>query len=107
LISGSLGIELKSCGLRDIILPGDMRDLMNQVLIAEKKAQANVIMRREEISSTRNLLNTAKLMEENATLFKLKEMEFIERIAEKVNSISIAGGGQVLDQLRAIFGSKC
>ena len=76
---------------------------MRQVLIAQKKAEANVITRREETASTRSLLNTAKLMEENAMLFKLKEMEYVEKIADKINSISLSGGNQVLDQLRNIF----
>jgi regulator of protease activity HflC (stomatin/prohibitin superfamily) len=101
--SNSLGVEIMGCGIRDIILPGDMKDIMNQVLIAEKKAQANTIMRREETASTRSLLNTAKLMEENAMLFKLKEMEYVEKIAEKINNISLSGGSLVVDQLKQIF----
>jgi regulator of protease activity HflC (stomatin/prohibitin superfamily) len=104
--ASTLGVEIKGCGVRDIILPGEMKDIMNQVLIAEKKAQANVIMRREETASTRSLLNTAKLMEENEMLFKLKEMEYVEKIADKINSISLSGGNQVLDQLRDIFVPK-
>ena len=99
----ALGVELKGSGIRDIILPGDMKDIMNQVLIAEKKAQANTIMRREETASTRSLLNTAKLMEDNAMLFKLKEMEYVERIAEKINNISVSGGNQLVDQLKELF----
>lgn len=99
----NLGIEVKSCGVRDIILPGEMKDIMNQVLMAEKKAQANIIMRREETASMRSLLNTAKLMEENETLWKLKEMEYVEKIADKIGSISIAGNGQIIDQLKQIF----
>lgn len=99
----TLGIEVIDCGVRDIILPGDVKEIMNQVLIAEKKAQANIITRREETASTRSLLNTAKLMEENAMLFKLKEMEYVEKIAEKINNISISGNSQVLDQLKTIF----
>lgn len=99
----ALGVVLKGSGIRDIILPGDMKDIMNQVLVAEKKAQANTIMRREETASTRSLLNTAKLMEDNAMLYKLKEMEYVEKIAEKINNISLSGGSQVLDQLKQIF----
>lgn len=99
----ALGVVLKGSGIRDIILPGDMKDIMNQVLVAEKKAQANTIMRREETASTRSLLNTAKLMEDNAMLFKLKEMEYVEKIAEKINNISLSGGSQIVDQLKQIF----
>lgn len=98
-----LGVTLLYCGVKDIILPGDVREIMNQVLIAEKRAQANIITRREETASARSLLNTAKLMEENTMLYKLKEMEYLERIAEKISSISVSGGGQVLDQLKQLF----
>lgn len=98
-----LGVALTYCGVKDIILPGDVKDIMNQVLIAEKKAQANIITRREETASTRSLLNTAKLMEDNQMLYKLKEMEYVEKIAEKINNISLSGGGQIVDQLKQIF----
>lgn len=99
----ALGVEVKDFGIRDIILPGDVKEIMNQVLIAEKKAQANTIMRREETASTRSLLNTAKLMEENAMLWKLKEMEYVEKIAEKINNISVSGNGMLIEQLKQIF----
>jgi regulator of protease activity HflC (stomatin/prohibitin superfamily) len=98
-----LGVEVIGFGIRDIILPGDVKEIMNQVLVAEKKAQANIIMRREETASTRSLLNTAKLMEDNPMLFKLKEMEYVEKIAEKINNISVSGNGVLIDQLRQIF----
>lgn len=99
----ALGIEVIGFGIRDIILPGDVKEIMNQVLIAEKKAQANIIMRREETASTRSLLNTAKLMEENAMLWKLKEMEYVEKIADKINNISVNGNGDLIGQLKQIF----
>jgi hypothetical protein len=101
-----LGTEVTAFGIRDIILPGEVKDIMNQVLVAEKKAQANTIMRREETASTRSLLNTAKLMEENAMLWKLKEMEYIEKIAEKISNLSLNGNGAVLEQLKSLFSPK-
>ncbi len=104
--ASNLGVEIRDCGVRDIILPGEMKEIMNQVLVAQKKAEANVIMRREETASTRSLLNTAKLMEENSMLFKLKEMEYVEKIADKINTISLSGGNQIIDQLKDIFVPK-
>ncbi|MCX2475247.1 slipin family protein [Pedobacter sp. MC2016-05] len=98
-----LGVKLANGGVKDIILSGEIKDIMNQVLIAEKKAQANMITRREETASTRSLLNTAKLMEDNSMLYKLKEMEYVEKIAEKINTISLSGSGQIVDQLKQIF----
>ena len=63
-------------------------------------------MRREETASTRSLLKTAKLMEDNQMLFKLKEMEYVEKIADKINTISVSGNGMLIDQLRQIFVSQ-
>lgn len=101
--ASDLGVSIKDCGVKDIILPGDVKEIMNQVLVAQKKAQANIITRREETASTRSLLNTAKLMEENEMLFKLKEMEYVEKIADKINTISLSGGNQIVEQLKQIF----
>jgi len=98
-----LGLAVSDAGIRDVILPGDMKEIMNQVLVAEKKAQANSIMRREETAATRSLLNTAKLMEENEMLWKLKEMEYVEKIADKIGEITISGSGNVIGQLKEIF----
>ncbi|PNV59943.1 peptidase [Clostridium sp. chh4-2] len=97
-------VEFLSAGIKDIILPGEIREILNTVLIAEKKAQANVITRREEVASTRSLLNTAKLMDENKTLYKLKEMECLERICTQVGNINVAGSGTLLEQLNNLMG---
>lgn len=93
---------LADAGVKDIILPGEIREIMNTVLIAEKRAQANVIARREEVASTRSLLNTARLMDENQTLYRLKELEHIERICENVGNINLSDGTDILSQLAGI-----
>ena len=89
---GEYGIKLLSLGVKDIILPGEMKDILNQVVQTEKAAQANVIKRREETAATRSLLNTAKLMDENPTLLRLKEIEALEKVVEKVDRISVYDG---------------
>lgn len=98
-----LFVDITDAGVKDIILPGEIREIMNTVLVAEKRAQANVITRREEVASTRSLLNTAKLMDENQTLYKLKELEYIERICENVGNINLNGNSDVLTQLTGIL----
>lgn len=99
-------VEFTSAGIKDIILPGEIRNIMNTVLIAEKTAQANVITRREEVASTRSLLNTAKLMDENKTLYKLKELECLERICTRVGDISVSGNTGLIEQLGGLIGVK-
>ena len=86
------GIKLANVGVKDIILPGEMKDILNHVVAAEKAAQANVIRRREETAATRSLLNTAKLMEANPTLLRLKEIEALEKVVEKVEKINVYDG---------------
>ena len=87
-----IGIDVNSIGIKDIILPGDMKDILAKVVEAEKAAQANVIRRREETNATRSLLNTAKVMEDNSVALRLKELETLEKVTEKIGNISVYGG---------------
>jgi regulator of protease activity HflC (stomatin/prohibitin superfamily) len=94
------GIEVTELGVKDVILPGEIRELVNKVVEAERTAKANLIRRQEETAATRSLLNTAKLMEDNPLLLRLKELESIERLVEKVGRIDLhAGDGQGFDAL--------
>jgi len=88
----SLGIEVLGVGVKDVILPGEMKEILNGVVQAEKAAQANVIRRREEANATRSLLNTAKLIEESPVLMRLKELEALEKVTEKIDKLTVFGG---------------
>jgi len=94
------GLEVTELGVKDVILPGEIRELVNKVVEAERTAKANQIRRQEETAATRSLLNTAKLMEDNPLLLRLKELESLERLVEKVGKIDLhAGRGEGLDAL--------
>ena len=94
------GLELEGVGVKDIVLPGEMKTILAQVVEAGKAAEANVIRRREETAATRSLLNTAKVMEDNPVALRLKELETLERVAERIDKISVFGGlDQVLNGL--------
>ena len=86
------GIDVKDVGIKDIILPGDMKLILNKVVEAEKVAQANNIKRREETAATRSLHNTAKMLENNPTLMRLKELEVLEKVTEKIDKITVSSG---------------
>ena len=89
---GEHGLAVCSVGVKDVILPGEMKEILNQVVQAEKVAQANLIKRREETAATRSLLNTARLMDENPTLLRLKELETLEKVTEKIDKLTVFGG---------------
>lgn len=95
------GLEVRAIDVKDVILPGDMKSLMNRVIEAEKQAVANNILRREETAATRSLANTAKVLEQNPTLMRLKELEALRDVAEKVGKLTVvATPGELLSSLR-------
>jgi regulator of protease activity HflC (stomatin/prohibitin superfamily) len=76
------GVAVIGFGIRDLILPGEMKELLNQVVQAKKAAEAALITRREETAAMRSQANTAKLLENNSTLMRLKELEALVEIAK-------------------------
>lgn len=83
------GVEVIQIDLKDVVLPGEMKTLLNRVIEAEKQAIASNILRREETAATRSLANTAKLLESNPTLMRLKELEAMKEIAEKIEHLTV------------------
>ncbi|QDS99232.1 slipin family protein [Adhaeretor mobilis] len=97
--AGELGLEVVSVGVRDVILPGDMKDLMNKVTEAKKAAEANLIFRREETAAMRSQANTAKLLADNPTLMRLRELEVLERVATTGNLNVVLGEKGLADRV--------
>jgi regulator of protease activity HflC (stomatin/prohibitin superfamily) len=94
----AIGIKVEEIALKDVILPGEIREILNRVVEVEKVAEANVIQRREETNAMRSLLNTAKVMEDNPVMLRLKELEALESIASKVDHLTVHNGTQGLMQ---------
>lgn len=88
----AFGVRVQRVGVKDVILPGEMKALLNKVIEAEKAAAANVILRREDAAATRNMANTAKVIAENPVLMRLKELETMKDIAEKIDEIKLVMG---------------
>ena len=89
----ALGLDLVSLGIRDVILPGEMKELMNRVIAAQKAAEAALITRREETAAMRSQANTARILAENPTLMRLREIEALEKVAEKGRLSVVVGEG--------------
>lgn len=97
------GVTVTSVGLRDIVLPGDMKAILNQVITAEKQAQANLILRREETAAARSQANTAKLIAANPVLARMKEMEQLKEVLAGAKASFILGGGDLAEQVRGLI----
>lgn len=100
--ASEFGITVRSVGLKDIVLPGDMKAILNQVIEAEKRAQAESIKRREETAAARSQANTAKLLAENPALARLKELEALQEILKGTTATFVLGPGDVYQQVRSL-----
>ena len=102
--AAAIGVAVRSVGLRDIVLPGDMKQLLNQVIAASKEAEANLIKRREETAAARSQANTAKLLAESPQLARLKELELLKDVLAGAKTSFVFGGGDIAEQVRGLIG---
>src|SRR6185503_15640693 len=93
------GVRIERVGVKDVVLPGEMKVLLNRVIEAEKEAAANVILRREETAATRSLANTARVMADNPVLLRLKELDAMKEIAGNIDEVRLIVGSDGLDKL--------
>lgn len=96
----SFGARVERIGVKDVVLPGEMKTLLNRVIEAEKEAAANVILRREETAAMRSLANTARVMSEQPILLRLKELESLKEIASRIHEVRVVVG---VDGLRTLL----
>lgn len=92
----AVGLAIEVAAVKDIVLPGEVKDLLNKVTLARKEAEAEAIRRREEVASTRQLANTAKLLEQNPILTRLKELEALGEILGKIDKVTLVGTGDLV-----------
>src|SRR4029079_3803189 len=92
------GLEVRTVGIRDVILPGEMKDILNRVTEARKAAEASLITRREETAAMRSQANTARIFETTPSLMRLRELEVLEKVAGKANLTVVLGDGGLTDK---------
>ena len=104
--SEALGVAIRGVGVKDVILPGEMKSILNQVITAQKEAEANVIRRREETAAARSQANTARLMTDNPQLVRMRELEAIGEILKGVQATFVMGPGDIADQVKSLAATK-
>ncbi len=104
--ASEFGVAVRGVGLRDIILPGDMKTILNQVIEAQKQAEANLIRRREETAAARSQANTARLLADNPVLARMKELEGVQAILAGAKTSFVFGSGDLVGQLRSLVADK-
>lgn len=83
----SMGLELHSIQIRDLMFANDIKRAFNEVLKARKEGEASLERARGESAALRNLANAAKLLDDNPNLLSLRLVQAIE--SSKGNSFSL------------------
>ena len=70
---------------------------------AEKATEADFIVRREETAAMRSQANTAKLMADNPTLMRLRELEILEKVAASADPKVVLGEKGLADRVMNVI----
>lgn len=76
--AAELGLELVTVGLKDIMFPGELKNIFAQVVNARHEGLAALERARGESAALRNLANTAKLLERNPALLQLRLLQAVQ-----------------------------
>ena len=92
--AAELGLVLLSADIKDIMLPGDLKNIFAQIVNARNEGLAALERARGESASLRNLANTAKLLENNPALLQLRILQALE--SKSGNTIVLSTSPEVL-----------
>ncbi len=73
-----LGVALQAVSIKDIMFPGDLKNVFAQVVNARKEGLASLERARGETAALRHLANAAKLMEGNPELMQLRLLQSLK-----------------------------
>ena len=74
-----MGIELIAADIKDVMFPGELKNIFAQVVNARKEGQAALERARGESAALRNLSNAARLLDENPNLRHLRLFQVLEK----------------------------
>ncbi len=72
-----IGLKLLSADIKDIMFTGELKKVFAQVVKARQEGLAALEKARGESAALRNLLNAAKLMENNPSLMQLRLLQLL------------------------------
>ncbi len=88
-----LGLEIKSIAIRDLVLPGDLKRAVAEVISAQLSGHANLERARGEAAALRSLANTARLAKDNPELLQLRLIQQMENSTGNTYIVGAIGAG--------------
>lgn len=86
-LAAAYGLDLKRVGVRDIILPGVVRDVFLKEVAADREGRADLVKARHEVAAARARANTAKILSDNPNIQRMQELEALVKIAGRNGSM--------------------
>ncbi|MRH88047.1 hypothetical protein GFY24_11425 [Nocardia sp. SYP-A9097] len=86
-----LGIEVSALRAKDLMLPGELRKAALETVLARERGRAELERARAEAAALRSLANTAKLLDENPVLLRLRTLQLAATPGTKVVLDATAG----------------
>ncbi len=77
--AAEFGLALVSADIKDIMFPGELKNVFAQVVNARNEGLALLERARGESAALRNLANTARLLENNPALLQLRLLQTLHR----------------------------
>ncbi len=103
----ALGLELTQVGVKDIILPGDVKRMLSQEIEAQRAGRAALVAAREETAATRAKANTAQILAGNPVLLRLREIEALAQVAGGMgNTVVVAVPNEIMTALNPSGGKR-
>lgn len=81
----ALGLVLNLVNIKDVMFPGDLKEIFARVVNARKEGLAALERARSESAALRNLANAAKLLHNNPELAQLRMFQVMEN--SKANTV--------------------
>jgi Membrane protease subunits, stomatin/prohibitin homologs len=101
----ALGLELVSAGVKDIVLPGDVKRMLSQEIEAQRAGRAALTAAREETAAMRAKANTARLLSESPMLLRLREIEALTDVGKgSGNTVVLAVPAELMSSALPLAG---
>lgn len=90
----AVGIHIESADVKDVMFPGELKKIFNEVIRAQKEAQAALEKARGESAAMRSLANAANMMKNNPDLLNLRVLQTLSNITGVSGNTYVLGLSQ-------------
>ena len=89
--SERLGFEVESLNVKDLVVGGDLKRALNDIILARAEARADLERTRGKTAAVRSMVNAAKLVEQHPGFAQLQWIEAAKSAAENDGNSLVLG----------------